>query len=242
MAMNGLVYGCLCLQSDRQDPGPPLDLPFAGLPHVEEGNHLNEHKPGVKQAFDFKLGSDGADTARVYAAARNMTISAYKVGDDQEQSKASRIAKFLLAMNSSAADNEQDASFLELAYSKVFQKTDGHMFVMLNVTSVQSKILLMARDVPVYMFAFCDDYSTYLMWSNEQSLEQRMRDHYGNRFYFYRMPPIVNGTCVIQSFYLRTKLIKWTDRLRDRLKIMNALEGHLMRRSKTNTTSANEPL
>jgi hypothetical protein len=81
-----------------------------------------------------------------------------------------------------------------------------------------------------HFLGFCDNESTYLLWSNEAGIEERMRAHYGERFYYYRMKPFLNGMCVIQSVYLKKKIGAWQHMLADKLKIMNALEVHLFKR------------
>ena len=228
---NGLIYGTIVLYADRED-NPRLTLPFDNLSKVETGNHLNQSYDSSKvRAFDYAHGGTDVESAKLFVSTRSMMINGLRVGEDGPNNMVHQTIQKLLAMNSGLAEEEEHLSFLELTYAKVFSKLEGRLFISLDIVSTQPKFVLMTRNIPVYFLGVCDEHAMHLVWSNEDSLEERMKIHYGERFFYYRMRPLLNGVCVLQSSFLRNKVVKWRQKLSDRLKIMNALETQISRRS-----------
>jgi hypothetical protein len=266
MSSSGTVLGCLVLSTPETDfyaslvhqnlekshikklmedaPKPKLprlSFPFDTLEKVEYGNHLTGIYENTSQsAFDFYVGgSTDAEYYKSFVPSRAMQITGFRVGETTEHNLTKKCVQYLLAVNSNPSPEDTNKVYLDVAFEKVYSKISERFFLTLELTSRSSKFVLMTRDMPIYFTGFCDDESTYLMWSNESNLEDRLREHYGDRFYYYRMQPFLNGICVIQSMYLQKKIIDWKKNLRDRLKMMNALELHLFRRRITDTSPVN---
>ncbi len=121
---------------------------------------------------------------------------------------------------------------LEMVTGAVMPNLVTPAFISLEVQSSQPKFLLFSREIPIHVNVFCDDTCMLLVWSNEGKIEQRMRENYGNRFVVYRMPPIINSACVVHTFYLKKKISRWKYEMRDNLRVLNALEAFIFRRSK----------
>jgi len=136
-----------------------------------------------------------------------------------------------LTINADATEEDKNLPYLDLVYAKVSTTLTGRMYAVFDVTSSKSKFVLMSKDIPVYLFTASNEDVTYLFWSNEESLRHRMREHYGDLFYYYNLGTLVNGTLVLQSYYLRKLYQKWRRLLRDHLKIMNALEEYVTKKT-----------
>lgn len=229
--MDGVIYGCLTLQAQ----GTPIDLskllPLADM-KVDMSNHLSLYTPERANWFDYLHGGLNTESHKAYVPARGMTISGYRVGVDTEDNLTRKVIQNLLTMNSDSDVHEQ-STFLGLAHTNLYLKTQGRFIMSLDISSQRSKFLLMSRDMQLNMLAFCNSNQSnlYLMWTNEQNIENRMQSIYGEEFYYYRIFPILNSTCIIHSQYLMNKVKKWQRVLRDPLKIFNALDSHLHRKS-----------
>lgn len=252
MSTNGLIYGSLVI-NQRLSPGPVpnsalmdlnfngsagtganlgLDIPFQDLLNSERGNHLRDFDPEQQHAFDFWHGHTGAESSKLFVSTRGISITGYRVGEPSETNLTHSLVQNLLAINAGNTELEQQLPYLELAYQKVFSRLSGvRSFVSFEVSSSQSKFILMASHVPVWMWVVADDYCSYLVWTNEASLEDRIRAAYPDRFYYYRFRPLNNSVTVIQSFFLRKKLQKWGAKFKDNLKVLNALEQYLTKRT-----------
>ena len=227
--MDGVIYGCLTLQAQ----GPPIDLskllPLAEMT-MDRSNHLSQYQPELSRSFDYVHGGLNVESHKSYVPTRGMTISGYRAGVETETNLTKKVIQNLLTINSDNADQEQ-ATFLDLAHNNLFLKTQGRFIMSLDISSQSSKFLLMSRDMQINLLAFCNHTNMYLMWTNEQNLEGRMQDVYGEEYYYYRVLPILNSTCLIQSQFLRNKFRKWLKVLKEPLKIFNALDSHLHRKS-----------
>lgn len=236
--MDGVIYGCLSLQAQ----GPPIDLsrllPLADM-QIDRSNHLSKYTPERAHSFDYLHGGIGTESHKSYVPTRGMTISGYRVGVESKDNLTRKVIQNLLTMNSDNDVHEQ-STFLGLAHNNIYLKTQGRFIMSLDLASPldgqasqRSKFLLMSRDMQLNMLAFCNSSHTnmYLMWTNEQNIENRMQSVYGEEYYYYRVFPILNSTCIIHSQYLMNKVKKWQRILRDPLKIFNALDSHLHRKS-----------
>lgn len=234
MSMNGLIYGALVINQRPHMPNeehPGLDIPFKGL-HTERGNHLRDFDSTQQHAFDFWHGHEGAEASKLFVSTRGISITGFRAGEPTETNLTHTLVQNLLAINTGTTEQEQQLPFLELAYQKVFSRlSDVRSFVSFEISSSQSKFILMASQVPVWMWVVADDQFSYLVWTNEASLEDRIRAAYPDRFYYYRFRPLVNSVTVIQSFFLRKKLQKWSAKFKDNLKVLNALEQYLTKRT-----------
>lgn len=230
MNSSGIVLGSLVLQSPNEPKQPRLDFPFVNMEMLETGNHITSYDSTKLNPFDFWHGGRDAEHAKMFVSTRGLSLTGFRVGEHTDDNLTKRCIHHLLAINSNPTEEERNKPFLDMAFHKIFSRIPERFFLSLDFTSSAPKFVLMTRDVPVYFTGFCDNESTYLVWTNEAGIEDRLRAHYKERFYYYRMKPFTNGTCVIQSVYLKKKIETWHNLMPDKLKMMNALEVHLFRR------------
>jgi hypothetical protein len=239
--MTGLLYGCVNLQTYRggKASASALVFPFNDLKNAERGNHLSAYDADNEKIYDYVLGGVDIDRAKLSATSRGVTIAGVQVsatasptegvpdtGSSSSSSVKQTIYK-LLAVNSDITEDEKSLPYLDLVWAKVSSTLSGKFLATFDVNSDRSKLVIISRDVPVYMFLAFDDCGTYLVWSNEISLRQRMRDHYGDSFYYYPLGNMVNGTLVLQAYYLNQNWRKWRKNLRERIKVFNAFEEYI---------------
>lgn len=251
----GILYGCVILHTFRtvfaQEPYTPIEFtreyipftfPFSDLEKLDKGNHFGPFSEKVENVFDYWMGGIGVESSKLSAPSRGVTISGMRVGDNISDSVANlthKIIYSLLTINSDSTDEDKSLPYLDLVYSKVSKNLQGRWCATFDISSSKSKFVIMSKDVPLYLFTFSDDEATYLMWTNEESLRQRMREHYGEQFYYYNLGTLKNGTLVLQSYYLRRIYQKWRKNLKDKLKIMNALEEYISKKTITDTSVQN---
>lgn len=232
--MDALLYSALTLRTDGTLCDPSVVFPAEAQSQVFRGNHIGSNFPTARSnKFDYVQTGIGAAKIETYAASRGLTIRGYRTGERTEDDEQSlrQVVHNLLAINSVATEEERSSSnYLQLAYSKVYQKVDGRVFLNLDIDSMQPKFVLITKGVPIYSFVLFSDPITFLFWSNDPDLETRARQHFGNAFYLYRMPVHTDGICVIQSKFLSTRYSFWVKTMWDKLKVMNALEAHISRR------------
>lgn len=233
--MDALLYSALTLRTSGVVCDPTEAFPLdARLPsQVFKGNHIGNFPADRSNKFDYAQAGLGAAKIETYAVSRGLTIRGYRTGEktaDDEQSLR-QVTHNLLAINSVSTEEERSSSnYLQLAYSKVYQKVDERVFLNLDIESVQPKFVLITKGVPVYSFVLYSDAITFLFWSNDPDLESRARTHFGTDFYLYRLPVHNDGICILQSKFLSTRYTFWVKTMWDKLKVMNALEAHISRR------------
>lgn len=230
--MTGILYGCVALHSYREQVVvSPLTFPFIDLNKLEIGNHFGEKNSAEEKPFDYWLGGTELEVSKLSAPSRGVTIGGMRVGDVSAENVAHKIIYSLLTINSDSTEEDKNLPYLDLVYAKISKNLQGKMYATFDICSSKSKFVIMSKDIPVYLFTFSDEEATYLMWSNEVTLRQRMREFYGEAFYYYNLGTLLNGTLVLQSYYLRRIYQKWRKLLRDRLKIMNALEEYVYKKT-----------
>jgi hypothetical protein len=233
-SISGILYGCVVLHTVR-DSYTPVTFPFTELPKVEKGNHFGPLREDLELPFDYWLGGSGLEVSKLSAPSRGVTIGGMRVGEHSEDNLTHKIIYNLLTINSDSTADDRTLPYLDLVYSKVSKNIKGRLYATFDINSSKSKFVIMSKEIPVYLFTFSDDEAAYLIWSNEESLRHRMRQLYGEDFYYYNLGTLLNGTLVLQSYYLRKIYQKWRKLLRDRLKIMNALEEYINKKTLRDT-------
>jgi hypothetical protein len=230
------LYGYLCLSSYRSEESP-LKFPFHDLLRTYSGNHVSDYDSFREGPFDYCFGGGTKvepEFAKLSNTTRGVTISGMRVGDVSDENQTKHIIYNLLTLNTNSTEEDKDTPYLNLVYSKISKSLTGRFFAAFEVTSTRSKFVLISRAIPVYMFVACDDKATYLIWSNEETLRERMREVYQNQFFYYPLRPLTNGTLVIQSFYLKRLIKKWRASLHSDLRVMNVLDEYLRKRTLAN--------
>jgi hypothetical protein len=227
--VNGIIYGCLTLQAQ----GPPIDLsrllPLADM-KLDRSNHIVTYNQERPQSFDYVHGGLDVESAKSYVPTRGITISGYRIGVATDTNLTKKVIQSLLTINANS-DIQEQTTFLDLAHSNVFLKTQGRFFISLDISGQSGKFLLMSRDMEVNLVLFCNQHNTYLLWTNEQDIKTRMQSIFGEEFYYYKVASLLNSTMVIHSHYLQNKFRKWAHVFKDSLRVFNALDSYLHRKS-----------
>jgi hypothetical protein len=230
----GELYGGLLLHVQHPDLFKPITFPFEsvvnGLDTVTRGNHSKVHDNLKISSFDYWLSGHDVESNSMYVAERGISINGRMVGANSEETLRG-VTHRVLTINEGIKPDER-SNILDMVSNIVFPTLQTPALISLSVQSSQPKFILLSRDIPIHVNVFCDDMSMLLIWSNSSDLDTRMREVYGNRFSVFRMKPIVNCAIVLQSYYLKKKMNRWRHEIRDRLKIMNTLEGMVTRKSK----------
>jgi hypothetical protein len=231
---NGEIYGGLLLNVSSTTPFQPLTFPFDETVRVRRGNHVQKYDPVAVKSFDFWHGGRNCATRDMVVAERGITLCGNMLGSNSESVLRSTMHN-LLTVNSGVRLEDRD-NMLETVTNHVLPKITMPAFISIEMQSSQPKFILFSRDMPIYMNVFCDDASYLLVWTNDSNIERSMRQHYSNRFAIYRMNPIINAVCVLHTYYRKKKFGRWRYELRDRLKVLNALEALISRRSKSDSS------
>lgn len=227
----GEIYGGLLLNLNN-NPFQALTFPFEGM-DVRRGNHVSKYDAVEVRTFDFWHAGRHCASRDMVVAERGVTMHGHMLGVDSERELRNTMHN-LLTVNSGVRLEDRD-NMLETVTQHVLPKIINPAFISIEMQSSQPKFILFSRDAPIYLYVFCDESSYILMWTNDSNLESSMRKHYGNRFAVYRMNPIVNAVCVLHTYYLKKKFGRWKYELRDKLKVLNALEALISRRSKSDS-------
>lgn len=230
---NGAIYGGLLLDINNSHEGfKPITYPFIGA-DTTRGNHVKEYEPTAIHKFDYWHSTHEAHRSKLYVAERGISLDGCAVGHDSEAVMRSTLHQ-IISVNSGVRMEDRD-NMLDTMTKFVLPSLKRPAFLSIDMVSSQSKFLLFSRDIPIHLNVFCDDSCWMLVWTNDAAVEERMQETYGQRFVVYRMKPIINSVCVLHTYYLKKKFNRWKFELRDRLKILNALEGMIVRRSKSDT-------
>lgn len=225
--MTSSIYGVIRLMGHTE-----LDLSFIGCDKLDQGNHLASFDSLRPKPFDYWHGGIEAEAIKQIVTARNTVFSGFKTSGETQTNPLTLLTHSILSMRQGLDDNMADASFLDKIFVHVYPKLEGRVCLSLDYATARSQFILVSRDTAIYLTSFSDGKSYYLMWSNEQTLEQRFREFYGERLFYFRHFPLVNGVMVLQSQFLVSKFAKWQTRLND-LGMLNSLDIFLQRKTRS---------
>lgn len=191
----------------------------------------------IAKPFDYWHGGHDIECLKQIVTARNTTFSGFKVKTASKESALTKLVHSIVCMRQDLEDDLATSTFLNKLWFHVFPKLKDRVALSLDISSALSQFVLIARDSSIYLTSFGYQKSVYLMWSNEHSLEERMRDQLGDKVFYYRHLPLTNGVMVIQSQFLASKFSKWQTRLSD-LVTMNALDVFLQRKTRSISVEA----
>jgi hypothetical protein len=226
---DGEIYGGLMLNLRDNTPFDTIGFPFTGI-EMAHGNHIMEHSKLTVNNFDYWHGGRDTEHRTAFVAERGISIDARGVGHDCKETLRNTVHR-VLTMNS-GVKREDRGDMMEMVTEVVLSNIQVPSAISMAVQSSQPKFILFSRDIPLHVNVFCDEACMLMIWTNESTLEERMREEYGERFSVFRMPPIINSVAVIHSYYLSRKIRHWRYRFKDRLKLLNAIEGQLRRKTK----------
>lgn len=211
-----LLYGCLNLQ-----PSEELTLPFDGRGlFFRRGSHLTKQPVQKSIPGDFILASTESILPTSYVPSRNERIDAVSVGQIHHNAGTKLIVGLLLAINS----EKNDMKFSELIHSRLYKNVEGQYLACVSQSGPYSHFIFLANSLKLNIIGVTNEDSMFLVWSNEEALEERLKEETGNKFYFYRFPSLTNGSLVFQTKYLCTRVRRWQAEMRDRLKVFSAVE------------------
>ena len=234
-ATDSEIHGGLLLNIMDINRMEPITFPF-NEPDVntKRGNQTRPYDNTSVSPFDYWHSSRGAASSELFVAERGVRIDGRCVGQNAEEVLRHTMHR-TITMNAGLR-REDRKDMLEQATVTVMSALHTPAFISMEMESSQPKFLLFSRDIPIHVNVFCDEACMLLVWSNEKQIEGRMREHYGNRFVVFRMPPIVNSACVIHTFFLKKRINRWKYEMRgDNLRVLNALESFIFRRSRNDS-------
>lgn len=227
----GEIHGGLLIDLMDANRLEPITFPF-NTPDTKRGNQIRDFDPAFVYKFNYWHSSNNASKNEVFVTERNISIEGRMVGQNSE-TVLRRTLNHVVTMNAGLQRSER-SDMLDQITSSVMPTLTTPAFISMEMSSSQPKFLLFSREIPIHVNVFCDDACMLLVWSNEKNIEQRVRDHYGNRFVTYRMPPIVNRVCVIHTYFLKKKFNRWKyESHGNNLRVLNALESFIFRRSRS---------
>jgi hypothetical protein len=222
------LYGCIRLTGVS-----PLDLSFLEWTKLDQGNHIQTFDSENPKPFDYWHGGHSADTVKQIVSARNTMFTGFKIKTGHSDNQLTYLTHSIMSMRQDLETDLADSSFLDKMWFHVYPRLHGRFAISLDMASALSQFVLLSRDTLIYLTSFGDFRSYYLAWSTEQTLEHRLRTHFGQRFIYYRHLPLSNGVMVLQSQFLASKFSKWQTKLSDLL-TMNALDVFLQRKTRSN--------
>jgi hypothetical protein len=235
-ALDSEIHGGLLVNILNLDRMEPITFPFDdSVPtngvNTKRGNQIKEYDPTTVNPFDYWHSSRNASKQNIFVVERGITVEGRMVGHEADRVLRHTLHHVVTMNEGTRREERQD--MLEQVTSAVMPNLSSPAMISMEMQSSQPKFLLISREIPIYINVFCDEACMLLVWSNEKQIESRMREHYGNRFVVYRMPPIVNSVCVVQTYFLRKRIKRWRNEMRgDNLRLLNALEGFIFRRAK----------
>jgi hypothetical protein len=219
------IYGCFSLNTTTS-----VDLP---VPFGEPSLSLRtgEHLPYTINTPGFHTGSFilAAPNPRptVYVPQRNEKIDIVSVGKISQGEEA--VTTLLLVMNS----EPNDMKLADLIHEKIYTKLEGTFLACISLVGDHSKLIFLARNIEMHMLGMSNQNHTFLVWSNEENLEERMREAYDNEFFYYRFPVFKAGSMVLQSQYLCARYKRWKRKFSDSLHVFSAMENLIRKTIRT---------
>jgi hypothetical protein len=214
------LYGCFTLFTNNIISPADLPIPFGGESLVcKTGCHLPRNNSSENSAGSFILASPNPRQS-LFVPSRNERIDAICVGSKKTEEYA---VKHLVIVNS----EPNEMKMAKLVKERIYDQLSGTFMVCMSQTGPHSKILILTKNIELYLLGVCDDEDAFLIWSNEVQLEERMREAYRNKFLYYRFPIYNRHSIVLQSQYICSRFRRWNREMRDNLRIFSALENFI---------------
>jgi len=216
------MYGLLSLTTNSAFN---LDFPFNDPDlTVRRSSSIREADQADRlQEGDFVLASKDMPPT-IFVPARSEKLDAMLAGRIQHRSGLSYALKMLLLINS----EPNSLRYQDIIYEKLYAAVPGHYIITINQSGLNNHIILLAKQMELNLWGVGEEESKmFLMWSDERTLEERMRKRYGDRFFYYRFPNLTSGSLVIQIQYVCSRVRRWRKEMRDMLKIFSALEANI---------------
>lgn len=217
----GLLTGCLRLDDSNDN---------SFLDFVSRNSSIHNHlsiNTISKGSFDYSVYADYAETKKVLVPTRFTTVSTYRIGE--KVNLVDKLTNQFLAINS--GDLNEEKNFVSLVFSKVFPTITNRSAILIDWVTTQPSFIFISVDLPINFYGVIYDEKTYLVWTTENRFDRVIRDFYKDRVLIFSMPPLLNGTLVLQSLFLKKKINKWTTLSNDKLRLMSTLEAYIGRKT-----------
>lgn len=215
--MENLLYGGLVLNAATRIPQPFL---FEGFKNHREGQHIRGSYNGY-----FWESCSNESIPEVFMPARDKTAFINYSGVITNSHE--EIRHFISELDSTP----DSPPFAVNAKDNLLDKLDGSFSLTINNVSTHSTFLLLAKQVELYLFGVTCKEGSFLTWTNDGDFESRMRDRYGNDFWFYRFRPLTNGLIFFPTQRYCARWYQWSSAFNnDKLKTFAALEQAIRRR------------
>ncbi len=218
--MNSTLYGCLAL-SDSEI----IDLPVP-FGDQELVSRTGSHLPKKDASGSFILSSSNTPPSQ-FLPHRNEKVDFVGVGTFPQG--ADYAPKLMMLSNS----EPNQLPIAELIYQRVFYNLQGVFLITISHTGPHSKFVILANRIQLYMLGVVNKEQCFLVWSNEEALEKRMKEQYQNKFLYYRFAPFSVGSLVLQTPYLCSRYRRWKREAKDNLHIFSALESFINNTKRT---------
>lgn len=222
--MSTAAYGLLTLADLPKYPDLLQGVLGDSLTFKDSPHMIKRVSPTACVSGHCVLGGTSV-SPELYVSARNERIISTRVGEVDHSHKEDYAIRLLLSLNS----EPNRLKLPDLVYSRLYCSVPGQFFITFSQSSDHSRLIFLIRNVAVYFLGVVSDTEHYLVWSNEARFENSLKERYGNRYFYYRLPVVHSGCLVLQSQFLVTRYARWVSTVPDKLKVMSALENHLFK-------------
>lgn len=205
------------------------DVPILDFLNPIEGQHLpKKSSDGFVSGHFLMEASDGVETLWVPSRYEKIQsiISGYI---DHPQGLAYALRK-MLSLN--ADPNLKLVDLVSNMYRDTIKGTYCLVFSHISQSGKSSRFVFITRNRTLFLLGVSVGKNFYLVWSNDPEVEEKISSKFPEAL-FYRMKPLHDSICVIQTLYLVGRIRRWQTEGLDKLKIFAALEQHIKKSTRT---------
>ena len=219
------LYGCLTL-SDT----PKLVLTVPELSSLDSEVKHGYHLPSKKDTDEVSAGffmMRAEESTTVFVPSRQEKLDANLTGSLVHPQGLTFLIRLLLMLNS----EKNEMKLADIVYERLYKHIDtqGHYLAVISQSSPHSRLIFLSKGIKLYLTGVTNSNSNFLVWSNEEDLELRMREEYKNKYYYYRFPHVLDRCLVLQTQFICTKFRRWRGDIQDRLRVFSILENQIFK-------------
>jgi hypothetical protein len=187
------------------------------------GNHLG------KDSNSGRFWFSASQTETLFIPSRGETIDAGSTGVIFNPRGLAYAVRLLITMNS----DPNELKVVDLTWNKVYPNLKGSYGAVLSQTGPNSKLTFLAQNKVVNLLGVLVKDNYYLVWSDRLNIEEELSQRLGDDLFYYRYPSLMNGTLVLQTRYLCSRVKRWSEKGDSSLKIFSALGKHLLKSTRS---------